>query len=236
VANPGSRGPERRDTLTVSQISVLICDDHALVRAGLHRLLELEQDLDVIGEAADAEEAIARTRRLQPDVLLLDVVLPGRSGIEALPELLLAARATRILVLSMQDDPAYVRQAFAAGAHGYLLKEAADSELVQAIHEVASGRRYVHPLLGARLVAAEAAAEKRNQADPLSEREHDVLRLLALGHTNQEIASQLYISIRTAETHRARLMQKLGLSSRAEVVRYALETGVLELDHPGQVA
>ena len=186
--------------------------------------------MTVVGEAADADEAIDRTARLEPDVLLLDVVLPGRSGIDALPELLQASPATRVLVLSMQDDPAYVRQAFAAGAHGYLLKEAADSELVQAIHEVAAGRRYVHPLLGARLAAAEAAAEQRSDADPLSEREHDVLRLLALGHTNQEIADQLYISIRTAETHRARLMQKLGLKSRAEVVRYALDSGALDLD------
>ena len=129
----------------------------------------------------------------------------------------------------MQDDPAYVRQAFAAGANGYLLKEAADSELVQAIHEVASGRRYLHPLLGARLVAAESAAARKAQSDPLSEREHEVLRLLALGHTNQEIANLLFISIRTAETHRARIMQKLGLKTRAEIVRYALESGALEL-------
>ena len=169
-------------------------------------------------------------------MLLLDVVLPGRSGIEVLPELLLGSPETRVLVLSMQDDPAYVRQAFAVGANGYLLKEAADSELVQAIHEVAQGRRYVHPLLGARLAAAEAAADQHAQADPLSEREHEVLRLLALGHTNQEIAKLLFISIRTAETHRARIMQKLGLKSRAEIVRYALESGALELDHPGQVA
>jgi DNA-binding NarL/FixJ family response regulator len=213
----------------MAQISVLVCDDHALVRSGLRRLLELEEGLDVVGEASDAEEAILRTGLLRPDVLLLDVVLPGRSGIEILPELLLASPETRVLVLSMQDDPAYVRQAFGSGANGYLLKEAADAELVQAIHDVAGGRRYVHPLLGARLAAAEAAAEKRNQSDPLSEREHEVLRLLALGHTNQEIANLLYISIRTAETHRARIMQKLGLSSRAEIVRYALESGALEL-------
>jgi two-component system, NarL family, response regulator NreC len=144
----------------MSEIKVLVCDDHALVRAGLCRLLELELDVAVVGEAADAEQAIERTAALRPDVLLLDVVLPGRSGIEVLPELLLASPATRILVLSMQDDPAYVRKAFAAGANGYLLKEAADSELVQAIREIAAGHRYVHPLLGARLAAAEADAEQ----------------------------------------------------------------------------
>jgi two-component system response regulator NreC len=213
-------------------ISVLVCDDHALVRSGLRRLLEAEQQFAVVGEAADAEQAIARVAELRPDVLLLDVVLPGRSGIEAIPDLLAAAPDTKILALSMQDDPSYVRQAFAAGAHGYLLKEAADADLVQAIQDVAAGHRYVHPALGARLAAAEAEAHDRAAADPLSEREHEVLRLLALGHTNQEIAKLLFISVRTAETHRARIMQKLRLSSRAELVRYALATGELGLDQP----
>jgi two-component system, NarL family, response regulator NreC len=216
----------------MNPVRVLICDDHALVRAGIAKLLEAEEGISVIGEAADGDEAVDLTLELEPDVVLLDVVMPGRSGIEVLPDLLAAGAATRVLVLSMQDDPAYVREAFAAGANGYLLKEAADSELVQAIHEVAAGRRYVHPLLGARLAAAESAAASKAQADPLSEREHEVLRLLALGHTNQEIAKLLFISIRTAETHRARIMQKLGLKSRAEIVRYALESGALEIDHP----
>jgi two-component system response regulator NreC len=211
-----------------NRIRVLICDDHALVRSGLRRLLEAEAGVHVTGEAADAEDALAQLSDHQPDVLLLDVVLPGRSGIEALPDLLDAAPRTKVLVLSMQDDPSYVRQAFAAGAAGYLLKEAADADLVQAIRDVAEGRRYVHPLLGARLAAAEASSEP-DVPDPLSEREHEVLRLLALGHTNQEIAKILFISIRTAETHRARIMQKLGLSTRAEIVRYALAAG--ELDH-----
>ena len=209
---------------------VIVCDDHALVRSGLRKLLEAEADIEVTGEAANADEAIEQVGEQRPDVLLLDVVMPGRSGIEALPDLMDAAPETRVLVLSMQDDPSYVRQAFAAGATGYLLKEAADAELVQAIHEVAGGRRYVHPLLGARLAAAEATSPT-HAPDPLSEREHEVLRLLALGHTNQEIAKLLYISIRTAETHRARIMQKLGLSTRAEIVRYALASGALDLEH-----
>jgi two-component system, NarL family, response regulator NreC len=127
----------------------------------------------------------------------------------------------------MQDDPAYVREAFAAGASGYVLKEAADAELVVAVREVAAGQRYVHPTLGARLVAAEADERARAEEDPLSEREHEILRLLALGHTNREIASQLYLSVRTVETHRAHIMQKLRISTRAELVRYALERGVL---------
>jgi len=133
-----------------------------------------------------------------------------------------------VLVLSMQDDPSYVREAFAAGASGYVLKEAADEEVVAAVREIANGRNYVHPALGARLVAAEAQERAAAEADPLSDREREVLRLLALGHTNQEIAKMLYISVRTAETHRAHIMQKLRLETRAELVRYALAHGLLE--------
>jgi DNA-binding NarL/FixJ family response regulator len=214
----------------IATIRVLVCDDHTLVRSGLRRLLESEASFDVVGEAADAEQAVDGVAELQPDVLLLDVVMPGRSGIEALADLRAASSETRVLVLSMQDDPSYVRQAFAAGAHGYLLKEAADADLVQAIHDVAAGHKYVHPSLGARLAALEAEARNRAETDPLSEREHEVLRLLALGHTNQEIATLLFISVRTAESHRARIMQKLRLSTRAELVRYALASGVLELE------
>ena len=134
----------------------------------------------------------------KPDVVLLDVVMPGRSGIDAAGEVIEAAKGAKVLVLSMQDDPSYVREAFAAGASGYLLKEGADSELVQAVRQVAEGGRYVHPTLGARLAQAEVEAARRADADPLSDREREVLRLLALGHTDQEIASQLFISVRTA--------------------------------------
>src|SRR5262249_2168555 len=182
----------------------------------------------VVGEAASADEAVERLAALAPDVLLLDIVMPGRSGVEAMPELAAASPGTRVLMLSMQDDPTYVRRAFAAGASGYLLKEAAAAGRVRARRGAAAGRRYVHPLLGARLAAAEAGTESRAGVDPLSDREHEVLRLLALGHTNQEIATMLYISVRTAETHRAHIMRKLGLSTRAEIVRYALATGHLD--------
>jgi two-component system, NarL family, response regulator NreC len=211
-------------------IRVLIVDDHTLVRSGLRLLLEAEQGFVVEDEAADAEQAIRLARLHKPDVVLLDVVMPGRSGIDAAPEILAAAPHAQILVLSMQDDPSYVRQAFGAGASGYLLKEAADDELVQAVREVAAGNRYVHPALGARLAAAEAEAQARAEADPLSDREREVLRLLALGHTNQEIAKLLFISVRTAETHRAHVMQKLRLSTRAELVRHAIRQGLLEPD------
>jgi len=154
--------------------------------------------------------------------------MPGKTGIEGMPALLQAVPEVKVLMLSMQDDPEYVREAFEAGASGYVLKEAADTDVVDAVRAVAAGERYVHPALGARLIAAESEERKRAQSDPLSEREREVLRLLALGHTNQEIAALLYISVRTAETHRAHIMQKLGLSSRAELVRYALDHGLVE--------
>jgi two-component system response regulator NreC len=209
-------------------IRIVIVDDHAVVRSGLRLLLEAESDLEVVAEAGDAREAVLVVRAEKPDVVLLDVVMPGESGIEALPKLLHEAPAARVLVLSMQDDPRYVREAFAAGAAGYVLKEAADAEVVGAVREVASGKSYVHPALGARMIAAEAEARAAAEADPLSDREREVLRLLALGHTNQEIAKQLFISVRTAETHRAHIMQKLRLTTRAELVRYALANDLLE--------
>ena len=206
----------------------MIVDDHAVVRSGLRLVLEAEDDIEVVAEAPDARNAIFEARAQQPDVILLDVVMPGRSGIDAIPDLLKEAPDTKVLVLSMQDDPAYVREAFASGASGYVLKEAADAEVVAAVREVANGQRYVHPTLGARLIAAEAEERSRADEDPLSEREHEILRLLALGHTNQDIASQLYLSVRTVETHRAHIMQKLRISTRAELVRYALDQGMLE--------
>jgi two-component system, NarL family, response regulator NreC len=208
-------------------IRIVIVDDHAVVRSGLKLLLEGQEDLEVVGEAGDARTAVFEVRAQKPDVILMDVVMPTGSGIEATPAVLKEAPDAKVLILSMQDDPAYVREAFAAGASGYVLKEAADAELVAAVREVAAGQRYVHPTLGARLVAAEADERARAEEDPLSEREHEILRLLALGHTNQEIASQLYLSVRTVETHRAHIMQKLRISTRAELVRYALERGVL---------
>jgi two-component system response regulator NreC len=208
-------------------IKIVLVDDHAVVRSGLRLLLDAQDDLEVVGEAGNAKDAVFRARALKPDVILLDVVMPGESGIAALPELLKESPETKVLVLSMEDDPSYVREAFAAGASGYVLKEAADEELVSAVREIAAGGRYVHPTLGARMVTADAEERAAAEADPLSEREREVLRLLALGHTNQEIAESLYISVRTAESHRAHIMQKLRFSTRAELVRYALSHGLL---------
>ncbi len=209
-------------------IRVLIVDDHGVVRSGLRMLINAEDDLEVAGEAGSVRDAIFEGRTTNPDVILTDVTMPGESGIEGVPKLLKEHPDVKILVLSMQDDPRYVREAFAAGASGYVLKDAAGDELVAAIREVARGGRYVHPELGARLISAEAEAQRKEAENPLSDREREVLALLALGHSNREIAKRLFISVRTAETHRAHVMQKLRVANRAELVQYALRNGLLE--------
>jgi two-component system response regulator NreC len=206
-------------------IRVLIVDDHAVVRTGLQLLLETQEDMEAVGEAGSVEEAVEKGRELKPDLVLLDLTMPGRPGLDAMPELVEANPDVKVLILSMEDDPRYVREAFAAGARGYLLKEAVANEVVGAIREVAGGGRYVHPELGARLIDTEPSPESPRE-DPLSDREREVLTLLAMGHTNHEIAKQLFISVRTAEAHRAHIMKKLGLQSRAELVRYALAKGL----------
>ena len=158
-------------------IRVQIVDDHAVVRAGLRRVLDAEQDIETVAEAADAEHAVFAALEHKPDVVLMDVVMPGKSGIEGMPALLQAVPDAKVLVLSMQDDPRYVREAFDAGASGYVLKEAADTEVVAAVRAVAAGERYLHPALGARLLAADAEQRRRVEEDPLSDREREVLRL-----------------------------------------------------------
>jgi two-component system, NarL family, response regulator NreC len=214
-------------------IRVVLVDDHAVVRSGLRHVLDSAEGIEVVGEAGDSQHAVFEVRAKKPDVILMDVVMPGKSGIETIPDVLKDAPNAKVLILSMQDDPHYVREAFAAGASGYILKEAADTDLVSAVREVAGGGSYVHPTLGARMVSADAAERKRADADPLSDRERAVLRLLALGHTNREIADTLYISVRTAETHRSHIMQKLHLQTRAQLVRYALSQGLLDDEGAG---
>ena len=209
-------------------VRVVIVDDHAVVRSGLRLLLDTEDDIETVGEAGTAREALFEVRARKPDIVLMDVGLPDRSGIETTPAVLKEVPDTRVLILSMEDDPSYVRRAFAAGVSGYVLKEAAGAELVAAVRHVAAGERYVDPTLGARMAAADAEAAAQAETDPLSDREREVLRLLALGHTNQEIAKTLYISVRTAETHRAHIMQKLRLNTRAELVRHAIAQRLLE--------
>jgi two-component system, NarL family, response regulator NreC len=204
-------------------IRLVLADDHAVVRSGLRMVLESEQDIVVVAEAADVDAARRYVRGHHPDVLVLDLNMPGGSSLEAIPQIREEFPDTQIVVLTMQQEPAFAREALGAGALGYVLKEAADEELVQAVRHAAAGKSYLNPRLGARI----AAEPPPGPPDDLSAREVEVLRLIALGHTNTEIATQLYLSVRTVETHRAHIQQKLGLSSRAELVRYALEHGLV---------
>jgi DNA-binding NarL/FixJ family response regulator len=204
-------------------IGVLICDDHELLRVGMCSRLEREPDINVLGEAATAEQVLERTRALRPDIVLLDLLLPRTSGYEVIPNLVRLAPSSRVLVVSSQAAPSWVRRALSAGAAGYLPKRASDRELVEAIRRVARGEGYVDPDLGAKLVVDAASPALA----PLSDRECDALHLLALGHTNQEIAARLFISVRTVDTHRAHIMLKLSLASRAELVMFALANGVI---------
>lgn len=206
----------------IQMIRIILADDHAVVRSGLRLLLDSEPDFQVVAEAGDVEGARRYVRGHHPEVLVLDLNMPGGSSLEAIPAIREEAPDTQIVVLTMQEEPAFARQALGAGAICYVLKEAADAELVEAVRRAAAGETYLTPRLGARL-ASESAAPP----DDLSEREVDVLRLIALGHTNVEIAEQLYLSVRTVETHRAHIQQKLRLTSRAELVRYALERGLV---------
>jgi DNA-binding NarL/FixJ family response regulator len=202
---------------------VLLVDDHELLRAGLRSRLESEPGIDVVGEADSAERAIVLARALQPDLVLLDLLLPRRNGFDAIPELKQVAPDARVIIVSSQTSASSVRRALTAGAAGYLPKRASDRELVAAIQHVRSGSQYVDPELGATLVVDNVSSA----LDDLSARERDVLQLLALGYTNQEIGKQLYISVRTVDTHRAHIMRKLGLDTRAELVLFALAHGLI---------
>lgn len=212
------------------RLRILLVDDHRVVRAGLRLLLETEPDLEVVDEAGDIRDAVFKARRHTPDMIVLDVMLPDGDGDEAIGTLQAEAPDAKVLILSMEDTGHHVRRAFGNGANGYVLKDAAEDELVSAIREVAAGGRYLHPALGAKMVQADIEERARAASDPLSEREREVLRLLAEGHTNQEMAARLYISVRTAETHRAHIMQKLGFTARSELVRYAIDQGMLDRD------
>jgi DNA-binding NarL/FixJ family response regulator len=204
-------------------IRILVTDDHTVLRTGLVALLEREEDMTAVGQAATADQAVINARDLQPDVILLDVVMPRKSGFDALPELRKVAPEARVIILSMQTSPSAIRQALNSGAAGYVAKHASETDLLDAIRRVAAGSRYVDPELGGDLVVSDAAS----LTEPISERERDVLVLLTLGYTNQEIAAMLFISVRTVETHRAHIMQKLELKTRAELVLYALAKGLI---------
>ncbi len=212
----------------MGSITIVLADDHAVVRSALRLLLDAEEDFEVVAEAGDIESAIRYTRGHKPDVLILDLNMPGGPSIGAVPELRKASTETGIVVLTMENEPAYARQAIQTGVLGYVLKEAVDEELVHAVRLAADGRTYLQPELGAKL-----AADPGETVDGLSDRELDVLRLIALGHTNSEIADELFLSVRTVESHRAHIQQKLQLTKRSELVRYALGRGLLEKAESG---
>jgi two-component system response regulator NreC len=207
-------------------ITIVLADDHPVVRSGLRMLLEAEEDLEVVAEAGDVDATRRSVLGHKPTVLVLDLNMPGGSSLEAIPAIGESSPDTVIVVLTMQEDPAFAREALQAGAKGYVLKQAASAELVQAIRAAAGGGTWLNPELGARMAAAPAGPS--GPPGDLTERELEVLRLIALGHTNSEIAGQLYLSVRTVETHRSHIQHKLGVSSRAELVRYALDNDLIE--------
>jgi two-component system response regulator NreC len=201
-------------------ITIVIADDHAVVREGLRLLLEAEDNLAVVGEASDLPQTCAVLRDTLPSVLVLDLHMRRDLSLSAMSEVRAASPATAVVILTMDDDPAFVHPAWSAGAAGYVLKEASPSDLVRAIRTVGAGGRYLDPAIGGLALASDHDAA-------LTERELEVLRFIALGHTNAEIAKQMYISPRTVESHRANLQAKLGGAGRPELVRYALEHGVI---------
>jgi len=222
VAVGSDAGPENGGQVNATT-TIVLADDHTVIRNALRMLLDAEEGFEVVAEAGNADDAVRYVRGHKPTVLILDLNMPGRASLDAVPDIREASPDTEIVVLTMQNEPAFARRALQAGVRGYVLKEAADADLVQAVRSAAAGDTYLQPALGARLAGADA-----RRADELSERERDVLRLIALGHTNAEVAEQLFISIRTVESHRAHIQQKLALSSRAELVRYALEHGLVQ--------
>ncbi len=218
--------------MSSSPTRVLLADDHAVLRSGLRLLLENEPDIRIVGEASSGIAALALAEDLQPDLILLDLSMSGLGGLEALPTLRRVASESKILVLTMHDNPQYLKRAFAAGASGYILKKAADTELLSAIRATLRGEMYVHPSMTRALFDEEIASDAEGKKDPwdlLSEREQQVLRLVALGHTSAEIADQLNLSAKTVETYRRRGTEKLGLTSRAALVRFALQRGLLSV-------
>lgn len=212
-------------------IRILVTDDHAVLRAGLTALLNAEPDMQVVGETGSGEECLRVAEAVQPDVVLLDINMPGLNGLDALPQLRARLPHSRVLILTMHDDPLYLRQVLAAGGSGYVLKQAADTELLSAIRTVHHGGTFLHPAHAQALVTGPAPTPAATADQPLaglSDREQEVLKLIALGYSNKEIAGKLILSVKTVETYKARLMEKLEITSRAALVRFALQHNLLD--------
>lgn len=217
----------------MAQVRILLVDDHAILRAGLRLLIDNQSDFTVIGEAESGQQAIMQTKQLQPDVILLDINMPDLDGINTLPSLKKLAPASKVLVLTMHDDASYLRKALDAGASGYVLKRAVDTELILAIRAVMRGDKYIHSAMTQKLLNQfdETYLEESSENNPwhnLSDREYETLKLVAYGHTNAEIAEKLFVSVKTVETYRARGMEKLNLETRAQLVKSALKNNILE--------
>jgi two-component system, NarL family, response regulator NreC len=227
----------------MATIRILIADDHTVLRAGLRMLIGAQPDMEVVGEAADGEAAVRKALETRPDVVLMDITMPGSGGLKAIERMREECPKSRVLVLTMHDVPAYLHSALAAGAAGYVVKSAADSELLSAIRSVRRGRTVLDPALAATVV--QAALRKRvpgaqvgGSLNLLSPREREVLDLVAQGYTNRQIADRLGLSVKTVETYRTRLVEKLGLRSRADLVRYAVDSGLFgsSQTHPEETA
>ena len=212
--------------------TIVLAEDHNVVRQALRLLIESADDFSVIGESSDGLDAGNIVERLQPDILVLDIMLPGLNGLEVMLRVRRRSPETRVIVLSMYSDEAYILQALRNGAHGYVLKEASADELLNAIREVSEGHRYLSPPLSERAIEAyiQRAQEETEPYLALTEREREVLQLAAEGNSNPQIADRLSISPRTVETHRANLMQKLDLRNQTDIVRYAIRRGILPID------
>ncbi len=213
--------------------TIVLADDHHVVRQGLRALLEAEQDFHIVGEAADGLAALDAVERLKPDVLVLDLMMPGLNGLEVMREIAHRSLRTRVVILSMHANEAYVLQALQSGVAGYVLKESTASDLAQAVREAAAGRHYLSPPLSERAIQAyveKAEITTLDAYDTLTRRERHVLQLVAEGHSNAEIAARLSISARTVETHRANIMRKLDLHSQTDLIRYALKKGILPME------
>ena len=217
----------------MNKIRILLADDHAVLRAGLKSLLSTQPDMAVVAEAGDSKETVSKSQELLPDIVLMDISMPGSDGLAATKEIKERNPATKVLILTMHEDEAYLRRAFRSGADGYVPKKAVDTELLAAIRATYRGEHFIHPSMTVGLISnlrreKETSQNNDRDKDILSQREKEVLRLLAMGHTSQEIATKLFLSVKTVESHKTRLKAKLGFRGRAELVRYAIQMGLMD--------